>query len=257
MPGRLITDNVLVAYEALHTMHGQKNGKTRSLALKLDVSKVYDKVEWNFLKQIMLKLGFPGDWVDRVMSCVTSTSFSILINDKPFGMINPTRGLRQGDPLSPYLFLLCVEGFTSLLQKAELEGRIHGVSICRRAPKISHILFADDSLLFCQATERETQETFDVLKLYAKASRQCLNMEKSLVYFSSNTTSQIRESIKAMIRVNEVDRFESYLGLPTLVGRRKYHTFSFLKDRVWKKLQGWKRKNLSRAGKEILIKAVA
>jgi len=125
--------------------------------LKLDVSKTYDRVEWNFLRQIMLKLGFPGGWVDRVMSCVTSTSFSILINGKPFGMINPTRGLRQGDPLSPYLFLLCAEGFTSLLQKAELEGSIHGVSICRKAPKISHILFADDSLLFCQATERETQ----------------------------------------------------------------------------------------------------
>ena len=162
------------------------------------------------------------------MSCVISTSFSILINGKPFGMINPTKGLRQGDPLSPYLFLLCVEGFTSLLQKAELEGRIHGVSICRRAPKISHLLFADDSLLFCQAIERETQETLDVLKLYVEASGQCLNMEKSSVYFSSNTSSQKRESIKAMLGVNEVDRFESYLDLPTLVGRRKYHTFSFL-----------------------------
>ena len=111
-----------MAYEALHTMHGRKKGKIGTLALKLDVSKAYDRVEWNFLRQIMLKLGFPGDWVDRVMSCVSSTSFSILINGKPFGMINPTRGLRQGDPLSLYLFLLCAEGFTSLLQKAELEG---------------------------------------------------------------------------------------------------------------------------------------
>ena len=96
-----------------------------------------------------------------------------------------------------------------------------------------------------------------MLKLYAEASRQCLNMEKSSVYFSSNTSSQKRESIKAMLGVSEVDRFESYLGLPTLVGRRKYHTFSFLKDRMWKKLQGWKGKILSRAGKEILIKVVA
>ena len=136
--GRLITNNVLVAYEALHMMHGRKNGKIGSLALKLDFSKAYDRVEWNFLRQIMLKLGFPRVWVDKVMSYVSSTSFSILINGKPFGMINPTRGLWQGDPLSPYLFLLCAEGFTSLLQKEEMEGNIHGVSICRRAPKISH-----------------------------------------------------------------------------------------------------------------------
>jgi len=93
-----------------------------------------------------------------------------------------------------------------------------------------------------------------MLKLYAKASGQCLNMEKSSVYFSSNTTSQIRESIKAMIRVNEVDRFESYLGLPTLVGRRKYHTFSFLKDRVWKKLQGWRGKIYLERGRKYLLK---
>ena len=206
-----------MAYEALHMMHGRKNGKTGSLALKLDVSKAYDKMEWNFLRQIMLKLGFPRVWVDKVMSCVSSTSFSILINGKPFGMINPTRGLQQGDLLSPYLFLLCAKGFTSLLQKAKLEGNIHGVSICRRAPKISHLLFVDDSLLFCQASKRETQETLEVLKLYAEASGQCLNMEKSSVYFNSNTSPQKRELIKAMLGVSEVDRFE-YLGLPTLVG---------------------------------------
>ena len=146
-------------------------------------------------------------------------------------------GIRQGDPLSPYLFLLCAEGFTSLLERAELDGIIHGVSICRRAPSISHLLFADDSLLFCQAKDKETKAIMEILKLYAEASGQCINMEKSSVYFSSNTSLQHRDVIKALLGVNEVDRFESYLGLPTLVGRKKYHTFSFIKDRVWKNLQ--------------------
>ena len=97
----------------------------------------------------------------------------------------------------------------------------------------------------------------EILKLYAETSGQCINMDKSFVYFSSNTSPQNRDLIKALLGVREVDRFESYLGLLTLVGRKKYHTFSFLKDRVWKKLQGWKGKTLSRARKEILIKAVA
>ena len=81
-------------------------------------------------------------------------------------------GIRQEDPLSPYLFLLCAEEFTSLLERAELDGIIHGVSICRRAPRISHLLFANDSLLFCQAKDKETKAIMEILKLYAEASGQ-------------------------------------------------------------------------------------
>ena len=146
--GCLITNNVLVA--TLHAMHSRKKGKNGSLALKLDISKVYDRVEWPFLQGIMQRMGFSKRWIIRVMGCVTTPSFSVLINGKPFGNIHQSRGIRQEDPFSPYLFLLCAEGFTSLLAKAELEGRIHGVSICRRAPTIFNLLFADDSLLLCR-----------------------------------------------------------------------------------------------------------
>ena len=132
----------------LHNMNGRKKGKKGSLALKLDISKVYDRVEWAFLKSIMVKMGFPNVWLDWMM-CSVSTYFSIKINDKVYGNIIHSRGFCQEDPLSPYLFLLCAEGFTSLLAKVEMENRIHGVSICRRAPSITHLLFADDSLLFC------------------------------------------------------------------------------------------------------------
>ena len=128
MPGRLVTDNVLVAYEVLHSMHSRKKG---SLALKLDISKTYDRVEWTFLQGIMTKLGFLEKWIHWVMGCVTTPSFSILINGKAYGNIYPSRGIRKRDSLSPYLFLLCAEEFTSLLEKAELDGRIKGASICR------------------------------------------------------------------------------------------------------------------------------
>jgi len=131
VPGHLITDNVLVAYETLHSMHCRKLGKKGSLALKLDISKAYDRVEWDFFRNIKLKLGFPKVRIDRVMCCVSSSCFSVLINGKAYGHIIPTKGLRQGDPLSPYFFRLCAEGFTALLDRVEEEGRLHGVSICR------------------------------------------------------------------------------------------------------------------------------
>ena len=210
-----------------------------------------------------------------VMKCVTTPTFSICINGKAYCKICPTRGIRQGDSLLPYLFLLCVEGFSYLLAKVERERQIHGVSIYRRAPSISHLLFADDSLLFCKANLEELQVISDVLQTYAVASGQCINFEKSSVFFSTNTMGEQRERIKEVLRIREVvcfesylfsfsflfdvkDRnFESYLGLPAMVGRLKYQMFAYLKERVWKKMQGWKGLLLSRAGKEVLIKAMA
>ena len=163
VPGHLITDNVLVAYETLHAMHIRKKGKKGALALKLDVCKAYDRVELGFLKGMMIKLGFLEVWVDRVMRCVSTPSFSVRINGKAYGNVIPSRGLRQGDLLSLYLFLICAEGFTSLLAKAELDGRLHRVAVCRNAPCISNLLFANDSLIFCQANKDEVQVVSDTL----------------------------------------------------------------------------------------------
>ena len=138
-----------------------------------------------------------------------------------------------------------------------MDGRIKGVSICRGVPTISNLMFADDSILFCCANLREFEVINEVLQIYANASGQCINMEKSLLYFSSNTQGNQREEIVSLLGVKEVEHFESYLGLLTLVGWAKYQTFSFLKDRVWKKLQGWKGMMLFKAGKEVVIKVVA
>lgn len=170
VPRCFITDNVIVAYETLHSMHCKKKGRKGALALKLDTSKAYDRIEWAFLEKIMNKLGFPKAWIERVMSCVSTSSFSVHINGKAYGNIIPTKGLRQGDPLLPYLFLLCAEGFTALLTRAEEKGRLHGVSLCRRASRIPHLLFADDSLLLCLANQEEVQCITDTLQLYASSS---------------------------------------------------------------------------------------
>ena len=160
----------------------------------------------------MIKLGFPEVWVDRVMSCVSTPSFSVRINGKAYGNITPSRGIRQGDSLSPYLFLICAEGFTSLLAREEFEGRLHGVALCKNAPSISNLLFADDSLIFCQANKEEVQVVSNTLQLYAEASGQCINLEKSSVYFNSNVSMEQKEWIIDKLKVKEVERFDNYLG---------------------------------------------
>jgi hypothetical protein len=131
VPGRLITDNVLISFETLHHMHNQRSGRVGSMALKLDMSKAYDKVKWGFLKQVMIRMGFCDKWISLIMECISTVSYSLLINGEPTCHIIPTRGIRQGDPISPYLFLLCAKGLNGLLQKATSQGDIHGVSLCR------------------------------------------------------------------------------------------------------------------------------
>ena len=104
------------------------------------------------------------------MSCIKSVSYSVLLNGVPSRTIKPSRGLRQGDPLSPYLFLLCAMGLQGLLHKAESEGVIRGVSICKNGPRVSHLFFADDSVLFCRAKESECQVILDLLSVYERGS---------------------------------------------------------------------------------------
>ena len=256
VPGRLITDNAMVAFEIFHGMKRRSEGRMGTMAFKLDMSKAYDRVEWSFVEKIMLKMGFNTEWVDRIMLCLSSVTYSYKLNGRVEGNIIPSRGLRQGDPLSPYLFLLCAEGFSSLLARAADEGFIHGARVCRQAPRISHLFFADDSILFTRATLQECSVVADILSTYERASGQKINFNKSEVSFSRNVESCRKNEILTLFGVREVERHEKYLGLPTVIGRSKKMVFAVLKERVWKKLQGWKEKLLSRAGKEVLLKAV-
>ena len=249
--GRLITDNTLVAFETLHYMKNHNSGNSSYMALKLDMSKAYDRVEWSFLKDVMIKMGFNDRWVALIMECISSVTYSLLINGEPFGNIKPSRGIRQGDPLSPYLFLLCSKGFHRMIQKATKKGEIQGVSICRNGPKLTHLFFTDDSLLFCRATTHDCQKVLEILSNYERVSGQKLNREKTAFFFSKSTPN-----FMDLLGVNELKQYEEYLGLPALVGMNKRASFDQLKQKVWKRLQGWEGKLLSQAGREVLIKSV-
>jgi hypothetical protein len=149
--GRLITDNNLLAYECTHFMQNKRGGKEGYAAVKLDMSKAYDRVEWDFLEKMMRKMGFKERWIERIMLSITTVTYQFHVNGEYTDMIILQRGLRQGDPLSLYLFLICAKGFSSLLNGAEADGRLEGIRLCNGAPSFNHLLFADDSLVLMKA----------------------------------------------------------------------------------------------------------
>ena len=188
-----------MAFETMHSIAKRKKGKVRSMAIKLDMSKAYDRVEWAYLGSMMQKMGFEEKWISLIMMCLTTASFSVLINGEPRGTITPSRGLRQGDPISPYLFLLCAEGLTALLRKKEAVGLIRGVAVSRLAPSIAHLFFVDDCIIFCRATMEECRQVALVRKSM-KRSRGKIWIGKKPRYFSVRTQRKIFRICEGYLR---------------------------------------------------------
>jgi hypothetical protein len=202
------------------------------MAVKLNMSKAYDRVEWPFLEAIMRKLGFADQWISRIMTCMRTTSYSIMVNEAPIDLIYPSRGLRQGDPLSPYLFLLCAKGLSALLSSTESVGRITGVSMAVGGVKISHLLFVDDGIIFCRSNFEEWCNMHQLLNMYEIASGQKLNSTKTSIFFNKNTNKEFRAHIKSILGIRDSTSVEKYLGLSSMVGRAKRQTLAYIQGRV-------------------------
>ena len=257
VPGRLISDNVLVAFETMNTIDQRRKGKEGLMAIKLDMSKAYDRVEWSYLEAIMRRMGFQDRWISLVMMCVSTVTYFVLINGEPRGTIIPTRGQRQGDPISPYLFLLCAEGLSAMIKRKKKRlGGLRGISIKRGAPRIPHIFFADDSIIFYRAMNGDCAQVAEVLDIYEKESGQKLNKEKTSLFFSKKMSLEFQEMVKETFGAQIIHQHEKYLGLPPQIGRSKKKAFNRIKGQVSRKVAVWKGELLSNAGREILIKAV-
>ncbi|KAJ8754033.1 hypothetical protein K2173_001931 [Erythroxylum novogranatense] len=257
IPNRLIIDNIIVAYELFHSIKRKTQGKVGSLALKTDMSKAYDIIEWEYLQQIMSKLGFHESWVSRIMNIVTSVNYYFVRGNEEYGPLMPNRGLRQGDPLSPYLFIICAEGLSASLQQAQARGHIHGTIVARGATPVSHLFFADDAIFFVRATVEETNILKTILHLYEQASGQQINLDKSGISFTPNTSPLMKDLICHTLGVAETSEPSNYLGMPSVVGRGKKQVFHYVTEKLTKRMQGWKVKTLSKAGKDVLLRTVA
>jgi hypothetical protein len=243
VPGRLIKDNALVAFECLHFIEHNKNLDKNFCAYKLDLSKAYDRVDWDFLKKVMQRLGFSHRWVDWIMACVTSVRYQVKFNGNLLDSFSPSRGLRQGDPLSPFLFLFVADGLSTLLQRVVTTNAIEPVKICRHAPGISHLLFADDSLLF--------------FKAQGSQALRVINPGKCSIMFGDSCPMQLRGEVKEALQVTQESFETKYLGLPTPDGRMCNGKFPSLHAKLAKCLVEWDDNHKSQAAKEVRIKAIA
>jgi hypothetical protein len=144
-----------------------------------------------------------------------------------------------------------------MLNQAEISGELKGIQICQNAPSFNHLLFADNSLVLIKANQASARSLHNFLQLYEVCSGQTINFDKSSVLFSSNTSGVCKQQVLTELHIRAEARTEKYLGLPVYVGRSRKKTFAYLKDRLWKKIQGWMERLLSTAEKDILIKAIA
>lgn len=233
----------------------KKQGGNGFMAIKIDFEKAYDRLKCDFIKETLCEMHFPQLMIEVIMECVSSSSLRILWNGEPMNAITPTRGIRQGDPLSPYLFVLCMERLNQVIEEAVLNNLWKPIRASRNGPLLSNLFFADDIMLFSEASPYQAEIICQCLKRFCGASGQKVSLAKSTVYFSNNTPHDARLEVCEKLGMEETADLGMYLGMPTLASRVTRDTFAHLCDKVDRRLAGWKTKHLSLAGRITLAKS--
>ena len=254
VPGRLSSDNIIVAQEVIHSMRNLK-GKRGFMAIKIDLEKAYDRVRWSFVLECLRELHLPNMFIELIKWCISSPSMQILWNGSKSEQFNPTRGLRQGDPISPYLFVICMEKLAHLIQEQMNNGSWKPIRLNSNGPPISHLFFADDLVIFAEASLNQVRIIKKCMTAFCSASGQRVNAAKTRVFFSKNVNHNVREELSNALGYTRTADLGKYLGVPIHHEKVNRNTYKYVVDRVRSRLSGWKVHSLSLAGRNTLIKS--
>lgn len=253
--GRCISDNIILTGEILHHIKKQKRSKSFWAALKVDYFKAFDRIRWDFLIQVLHHLNFPAKWITLIQQCISTTLLQIMINGSPTDPIKPQCGLRQGDPLSPYLFLLWLNVLSHHLQMQQNNSAIVGVKIVQQGPRVNHLFFTDDSVLFFKANINSCTVVKLLLDDFALYSGLSMNSSKSQVSFSPNTPARFMKLMSKSLKCKVSPSIGLYLGCILDGGISTKHNFNRILDTLQSRLEGWQGRFLSKAGRITLIKS--
>ncbi|XP_026451892.1 uncharacterized protein LOC113352263 [Papaver somniferum] len=220
------------------------------------MAKAFDKVDWNFLIAIMKRMELNSHWCGLIHQYISTTTSDVLVNGSPNKFFKPSRGLRQGDSLSPYLFVFCMEALSRTLSHAEDLGIITGIKIRKNTPPINHLLFADVCMVFCKVNKIESQNLMDIFKTFSETSGQLINFNKSGVFFRNNTDPNLSTYIRNDMRVQFLNLHDKYMGSPLFTHKSKILSFRLGVDKLKQRLISWKNSPLNPAGRHVLISSI-
>ncbi|XP_071741061.1 uncharacterized protein [Rutidosis leptorrhynchoides] len=249
---RYILDGVLIANESIEYL---KNQKKRSLVFKVDFENAFDSLNWDFLMEVMSSMGFGSKWCRWILACLKSASISILINGSPTTEFSMGRGVRQGDPLSPFLFILAAEGLNILTKATVDRGIFKGVEIGNDKVVISHLQYADDTIFFGDLSMSNARNLIYILKCFELASGLKVNFHKSCLYGVGADSGEIDMLANRM--GCQACKFPFiYLGLPIGAKMKKISDWNSVIEKFKKRLSEWKMRTLSFGGRLVLLKSV-
>ncbi|KAK3230980.1 hypothetical protein Dsin_002861 [Dipteronia sinensis] len=235
VPGRQIQDDIVVAQEALNKFKTAKVG---------------------FIKQVLEKVGIVGRLNNLIMSCVSSVQYKVILNGELSESFNPRSGIRQGDPLSPYIFVLCMEKLSHLINQKLEEGAWKPVKVSRGGPGISHLSFIDDLILFGHASVDQAEIMRECLDNFCDLSCQQVSFPKSRILCSRNVSSTNAKMLAEICGSPLTINLGNYLGVPLIHSRITKSTYKEIFEKSQKRLASWKSASLSFAGRCTLIKTV-